>query len=112
MARWVSILAFFPPCLTPAQGVALGIADGVGGWVDSGVDPSIFSQSLMYYAHCYSRDSWVGEPETDPLQDQGDLSQVEGCELTPWQCLDLAYQGVLRDEQVKAGAFPQKRLPF
>lgn len=107
MARWVNAFAFFPPCLTPVltlvQGVALGVADGVGGWVDSGIDPSIFSQSLMHYAYRYSRDSWAGEPETDPTQDQGDLNQVEGCELTPYQCLDLAYQSVLRDGQVKAG---------
>mmetsp|Transcript_72120 Transcript_72120/g.113953 ORF Transcript_72120/g.113953 Transcript_72120/m.113953 type:complete len:356 (-) Transcript_72120:32-1099(-) len=32
-----------------ASGV-LGVADGVGGWADSGVDPGIFSRQLMSYA--------------------------------------------------------------
>lgn len=95
---------FYVTDMRNGSGVALGVADGVGGWVDSGIDPSIFSQSLMHYAYRYSRDSWAGEPETDPTQDQGDLNQVEGCELTPYQCLDLAYQSVLRDGQVKAGS--------
>lgn len=30
--------------------VVLGVADGVGGWVENGVDPSLFSQALMYHA--------------------------------------------------------------
>lgn len=32
------------------QGVSLGIADGVGGWEESGVDPSHFAQYLMWSA--------------------------------------------------------------
>ncbi|GAA6012415.1 hypothetical protein JCM10207_007079 [Rhodosporidiobolus poonsookiae] len=32
------------------RGVVMGIADGVGGWEESGVDPSHFSQALMYFA--------------------------------------------------------------
>ena len=51
---------------TTLQGVSLGIADGVGGWVESGVDPSLFSQSLMYHAHRYAQSGWPGEPEIDP----------------------------------------------
>lgn len=30
--------------------VVLGVADGVGGWRSKGVDPSVFSQTLMYHA--------------------------------------------------------------
>lgn len=30
--------------------VVLGVADGVGGWRSKGVDPSLFSQTLMYHA--------------------------------------------------------------
>lgn len=30
--------------------VVLGVADGVGGWRSKGVDPSAFSQALMYHA--------------------------------------------------------------
>ncbi|KAL4067619.1 phosphatase 2C-like domain-containing protein [Scleroderma citrinum] len=95
---------FYVTDMRSGSGVALGVADGVGGWVDSGVDPSLFAQSLMYHAHRYSRDSWAGEPETDPTQDQGDHTRVEGLELTPYQCLDFAYHDVLRDKLVKAGS--------
>ena len=58
--------------------MSFGVADGVGGWVDSGVDPSLFSQALMYHAHRYSKSSWAGEPETDPIQDSEENQQVEG----------------------------------
>ncbi|KAG6335364.1 hypothetical protein ID866_3727 [Astraeus odoratus] len=87
------------------SGIAFGVADGVGGWVDSGVDPSLFAQSLMYYAHRCCHESWAGEPEIDPTQDQdGQQAQVEGWELTPYRCLDLAYNSVLRDRLVRAGS--------
>ncbi|KAJ7067931.1 hypothetical protein C8F01DRAFT_1116238 [Mycena amicta] len=55
------------------------------------VDPSLFSQALMFHAHRYSRSAWAGEPE-------------EGWELTPYECLDLAYGGVLREKFVEAGS--------
>ncbi|GAA5971655.1 hypothetical protein JCM11641_000675 [Rhodosporidiobolus odoratus] len=32
------------------RGVVMGVADGVGGWEEQGVDPSHFSQALMYFA--------------------------------------------------------------
>ena len=81
----------------------MGVADGVGGWTDSGVDPSLFSQALMYHAHRYSKSSWAGEPETDPIQDSEENQQVEGWEMSPAECLELAYGGVLRERDVKAG---------
>lgn len=85
------------------KGVSIGIADGVGGWVDSGVDPSMFSQALMYHAHRYAKDSWAGEPETDPMQEYEEREQVEGWELYPAECLELAHGGVLRERAVQAG---------
>lgn len=30
--------------------VLLGVADGVGGWTESGVDPSLYSNALLHYA--------------------------------------------------------------
>jgi protein phosphatase PTC7 len=86
-----------------AKGVSFGVADGVGGWVDSGVDPSLFSQALMYHAHRYSRNAWAGEPEIDPTQDYEEREQVEGWEMTPYECLDLAFGAVLRERLVQAG---------
>lgn len=86
-----------------SEGVSFGVADGVGGWVDSGVDPALFSQALMYHAHRYSRNAWAGEPEIDPTMDYEEREQIEGWEMTPYECLDLAYGGVLREKYVLAG---------
>ena len=88
----------------------MGVADGVGGWVESGVDPSLFSQTLMYHAHRYSKLAWVGEPEIDPTQDYEEREEVEGWELKPEECLELALGGVLRERQVIAGSFTRSAL--
>lgn len=105
--RWES-LPYFRLLSSPqrlnVKGVAFGVADGVGGWVDSGVDPSLFAQALMYYSHNYSRDSWAGEPEVDPTQDHDHYKDIQGREITPYACLDLAYRQVLRQQLVEAGA--------
>jgi protein phosphatase PTC7 len=71
--------------------------------VDSGIDPSLFSQALMYHAHRYSQSAWAGEPEIDPTLNYEQREQVEGWEMTPSECLDLAYGGVLRERFVEAG---------
>ena len=97
--------------LAGLQGVSLGVADGVGGWVDSGVDPSLFSQTLMYHAHRYAKNGWAGEPEIDPTQDYAEREQVEGWELAPMECIELAHGGVLRERTVLAGpCFSQSQL--
>ncbi|KAF8228176.1 hypothetical protein L208DRAFT_1292865 [Tricholoma matsutake] len=86
------------------EGVSFGVADGVGGWVESGVDPALFSQALMYHAHRYSRSAWAGEPEIDPTLDYEEREEIEGWEMTPYECLDFAYGGVLREKFVQAGS--------
>ena len=93
----------FSDCLAFAQGLAFGVADGVGGWSENGVDPSMFSQALMYHAHRYCKTSWAGEPETDPTLPED--HPVEGWELTPQECLDYAYGGVLREKSVVCGMY-------
>ncbi|KAJ7833470.1 phosphatase 2C-like domain-containing protein [Mycena leptocephala] len=95
---------FFHVDMKNKSGVALGVADGVTGWLESGVDPSLFSQALMFHAHRYSRSAWAGEPEVDPALDYEEREQVEGWELTPYECMDLAYGGVLREKLVEAGS--------
>ncbi|KAG1782482.1 phosphatase 2C-like domain-containing protein [Suillus placidus] len=92
------------PGRSSSHGVSFGVADGVGGWVDSGVDPSLFAQTLMYHAHRYSRHGWAGEPEIDPTQEYEERERVEGWELTPSKCLECAYHGVLRERLVSAGS--------
>ncbi|KAF8910938.1 phosphatase 2C-like domain-containing protein [Gymnopilus junonius] len=58
----------------------------------------------MYHAHRYSRNAWAGEPEIDPTMDYEEREQIEGWEMTPYECLDLAYGGVLREKSVQAGS--------
>ena len=81
------------------------MADGVGGWAESGVDPSLFSQALMYHAHRYSSSAWPGEPEIDPTQEYEEREEVEGWELLPGNCMQLALEGVLRERAVLAGIY-------
>lgn len=97
---------FFVQEMRNNSGVSFGVADGVGGWVESGIDPSLFSQALMYHAHRYAKHAWVGEPEIDPLQqDEGKANEhASGWELTPYECLELAHNAVLREKTVEAGS--------
>ncbi|KAF5391391.1 hypothetical protein D9757_001899 [Collybiopsis confluens] len=95
---------FFVQEMRNGSGVSFGVADGVGGWVESGINPALFSQCLMYHSGRYSRNAWAGEPEIDPTLDYEEREQVEGWELTPYHCLDLAYGGVLREKYVQAGS--------
>ncbi len=89
--------------ITTYQGISFGVADGVGGWALSGVDPSLFSQSLMYHSRRYAKAGWAGEPEVDATQDYEDREAVEGWELHPRDCLKWAYQATLRERAVVAG---------
>ena len=60
----------------------IGVADGVGGWRNEGVDPSIFTVALMEYcAHISASSLWRG----------------------PVDILEEAYRLVLKDSQVIAG---------
>ncbi|KAJ8700161.1 Protein phosphatase 2C 7, variant 3 [Pleurotus ostreatus] len=59
----------------------------------------------MYHAHRYARNAWAGEPEVDPTLDYEEREQIEGWEMTPIECLDLAYGGVLRERFVNAGSY-------
>ncbi|KAI0647028.1 protein serine/threonine phosphatase 2C [Trametes meyenii] len=95
---------FYIQDMREKSGISLGVADGVGGWTESGVDPSLFSQALMYHAQRYSKAAWPGEPEVDPTQEYEEREQVEGWELTPLECLESAYGGVLRERNVLAGS--------
>ncbi|KAG0707774.1 phosphatase 2C-like domain-containing protein [Suillus ampliporus] len=111
LGRWKNVTSkdagedfFFVTEMQNNSGVSFGVADGVGGWVDSGVDPSLFAQTLMYHAHRYSRIAWAGEPEIDPTQEYEERERVEGWELTPYKCLECAHHAVLRERLVEAGS--------
>ncbi|KAF2118517.1 5-azacytidine resistance protein-like protein azr1 [Lophiotrema nucula] len=62
------------------HGTAFGVADGVGGWVESGVDPADFSHGLCEYIACAAR-SWPQGAKPGPLHPK-DLLQVAYDEVT------------------------------
>ena len=49
--------AFFVASIGGSSNVAFGVADGVGGWADSGVDPSDFSHGLCEYMSSIAQDT-------------------------------------------------------
>jgi len=51
----------------------------------------------MYYA------SRNGEPKIDPTMDHEGREQIDGQEMSPYECLDLAYNSVLQEKQIEAG---------
>ncbi|KAH8833630.1 protein serine/threonine phosphatase 2C [Flagelloscypha sp. PMI_526] len=63
---------FFVQPMRDDSGLALGVADGVGGWHQQGIDPSLFSQALMYHNAQYAQHAWAGEPEIDPMAEETD----------------------------------------
>lgn len=80
--------AFFVTRLNDTGGVALGVADGVGGWMDSGVDPADFSHGFCDYmaaaAYAYS---------------QADTQRP----LTAKSLMQTGYEAICADASVPAG---------
>lgn len=70
---------------TQGGGVALGVADGVGGWMDSGVDPADFSHAFCDYmaAAAYDTDITTSTPARGIMQ--------------------KGYDAVCRDPSIRAG---------
>ncbi|KAK4105336.1 protein serine/threonine phosphatase 2C [Parathielavia hyrcaniae] len=83
--------AFFVSRLGAVPGeVALGVADGVGGWMDSGVDPADFSHAFCDYMAAGA----VAAAAT---------MRGTGRPLTARQLMQLGYEAVCRDPAIKAG---------
>jgi protein phosphatase PTC7 len=80
--------AFFISRVDNTPDVAFGIADGVGGWADSGVDPSDFSHGFCDYmahaAYTYREGDWKGGMGARALMQRG-------------------YEDICRDDTVLAG---------
>lgn len=57
----------------------------------------------MYHSARYVKTAWAGEPEIDPTTGYEEREAVEGWEMMPGECLDLAYNAVLRERAVTAG---------
>lgn len=69
-----------------AGGVAFGVADGVGGWTDSGVDPADFSHGLCGY-----------------MAKMAGAWEVEKGRLGAKEMLQVGYDTLCKDKSVKAG---------
>lgn len=81
----------------------MGVSDGVGGWSDDGVDPSLFSQSLMHFASKHAASSWAGEPDYDPIEETTKLGKSD-ITLSPAEILARAYRDVLDEPAVQCGS--------
>ncbi|WFC97957.1 protein-serine/threonine phosphatase [Malassezia yamatoensis] len=64
--------------------VLIGVADGVGGWTENGIDPAHYSNALLYYATQYAKS--------------------KGAVPTPTETLKYAFEKVSQDQNVKAGS--------
>ncbi|KKF95979.1 5-azacytidine resistance protein azr1 [Ceratocystis platani] len=78
--------AFFISHLGDTGAVAFGVADGVGGWVDSGVDPADFSHGICDYMAMVS----FAYPGHDPV--------------SPKAIMQKGYEAVCNDRTVVAGS--------
>ncbi|EFX03851.1 5-azacytidine resistance protein azr1 [Grosmannia clavigera kw1407] len=85
--------AFFVSNVGDSGAVALGIADGVGGWMDSGVDPADFSHGLCEYmataANTLRWPSLAAGKAEEPIPAR--------------QLIQLGYDAVCRDRSIPAG---------
>ena len=79
--------AFFVASIGGSGNVAFGVADGVGGWADSGVDPSDFSHGLCEYMSSVAQDTNLTVTK-----------RVYAGEL-----MQKGYESVVRDKSITAG---------
>ncbi|WPH00112.1 protein serine/threonine phosphatase 2C [Acrodontium crateriforme] len=81
--------AFFATTIGGSENhVAFGLADGVGGWQDSGVDPSVFSHGLCGLM--------AGTANIDDGLEEGNL-------IGPQKLLQIAYDAVIGNPRIVAG---------
>lgn len=80
--------AFFFSQIGTTRSTAFGVADGVGGWVESGIDPADFSHGLCEYMACAAR-LWSQESKTASLH--------------PKDLLQVGYDEVIEDNSIVGG---------
>lgn len=79
--------AFFVSRVNESGSVAFGVADGVGGWVDSGVDPADFSHGFCDYMALAAHEYKPGEDEP----------------LTARRLMQKGYDAICHDPSLGAG---------
>ncbi|ROT37424.1 protein serine/threonine phosphatase 2C [Sodiomyces alkalinus F11] len=87
--------AFFVSPVGTTNAVALGVADGVGGWVDSGVDPADFAHGLCEY---------ISTAASEHESENPDAAET-ATPLPPSarNLLQVGYQRVCEDRTIRAG---------
>ncbi|KAF1912293.1 phosphatase 2C-like domain-containing protein [Ampelomyces quisqualis] len=80
--------AFFFSQIGNTNATTFGVADGVGGWVESGLDPADFSHGLCEYMTCAAR-AWPHGSNTTSLH--------------PRDLLHVAYDEVTVDDSIEGG---------
>jgi protein phosphatase PTC7 len=80
--------AFFASNVGRTGAVAIGVADGVGGWTDQGINPADFSHAL-----CEQMESFA----------QSQTSDQNGGPLKPSALMDHAFRRVINDPAVYGG---------
>ena len=79
--------AFFVSRVNDSGSVAFGVADGVGGWTESGVDPADFSHGLCDYAAAAAYEHY--NKSNQPL--------------TARRLMQKGYEAISNDKSVRAG---------
>ncbi|CAF3578024.1 unnamed protein product [Fusarium graminearum] len=79
--------AFFVSRVNDSGSVAFGVADGVGGWVDSGVDPADFSHGFCDYMALAAHEH---QTSSEPP-------------LTARQLMQKGYEAICNDRSLRAG---------
>ncbi|KAI1357098.1 phosphatase 2C-like domain-containing protein [Xylaria sp. FL0043] len=80
--------AFFISRVGNTDGIALGVADGVGGWEESGVDPADFAHSFCDYMAFAAHDHRPDDGWTP---------------LAPRALMQRGYDDVVKDRSIHAG---------
>lgn len=90
--------AFFVSRVGDTGATAMGVADGVGGWVDSGVDPADFSHGLCDYVAAAAYEHGAAASRGVPPAEKLPTPIPRARDL-----LQAGYQSVCEDRTIRAG---------
>lgn len=80
--------AFFVSRVGKSGDFAFGVADGVGGWTDAGVDPADFSHGFCDYM-AYTASTYLSDDKSPTLSAR--------------RLMEKGYEAIFNDDRVKAG---------
>ncbi|CAK7228421.1 Protein phosphatase 2C 7 [Sporothrix bragantina] len=97
--------AFFVSRVGETGTVALAVADGVGGWMESGVDPADFSHGLCEYmaSAAYEHGKGAGKRQAASSSSSSSSKEQETPALSARRLMEIGYQAVRHDRSIQAG---------